>query len=527
MSVTGTTSVGTSFLHAMGGKPAVPVPAGKTLTENGALSLASTGMARVDLFFKMCRKISEEQLVSLLEKSWAEDALDTLRIVFNARDCRGGKGERALFRRAMQWMASTHPETVLCNMKHVPEFGRWEDLIWFMEFGPAFEERACQMFAKQLKADRAAMMRGDVVTLCAKWAPTERGKHDKLFHAAAKIRQRMGELTPAQYRKQYLTPLRTYLKVVEHYMCAKEWESIDYSTVPSCAMNRLKKAFARNDAGRFEEWKMALTSDNPEVRKTVKVNARQLFPHDLVRQYMNGHAKDVVIEEQWKELLKKGVALKDSIVLSDVSGSMYGTPMEVSIALGIYISPLVAEPFRNQVITFETSPRFHHLTEETLKEKVNQLASAPWGGSTDFQAVFNLILERALGYEDSTHGKVKVRDPVPADQMPKQLFVLSDMQFNHAGGSGFLTNYETIRAKYAAVGYQLPVIVFWNLRGNTNDFTTNALEQGVSMVSGFSPDLLKAVIEGKDMTPYGTLRAALDSERYSVLRLTDEEVISL
>lgn len=508
------TSVGTSFLTAMGGKP--PVAAGKTVTENGAVSLATTGMARVNLFFKMCRGMTEAQLAERLEASWTEDPLDTLKVVFQARDCRGGKGERLLFRQALSWLADREPAVVLANMDVVPEYGRWEDLLWFIEFGDVFAARVAEMFADQLRKDRELMDKGEPCSLAAKWAPTEGRKHDKKTHAASLIRSKL-ECSPRQYRTHYLTPLRAYLRVVEGFMCKQEWSEIDYSKVPSVAMNRLKKAFKRNDEERFEAWKAALVSGtDPKV----KVNASQVFLHDLVRPYMGAHPEDVVTEKQWEALVAEGVALKDSIVLSDVSGSMYGTPMEVSIALGIFISEMTAEPFRNQVITFESCPRFFHLTGKSLYSRVKQLKSAPWGGTTDFQAVFNLILERALGYEQTAHGKAKVRDAVPPEMMPKRLFVLSDMQFNIAdAGGNFMTNYEVIKSKYAAAGYPMPAIVFWNLRGNTCDFPVNAMENGVSMVSGFSQDLLKAVVRGKDMSPYGTMRSAIDDERYDALKL--------
>ena len=43
---------------------------------------------------------------------------------------------------------------------------------------------------------------------------------------------------------------------------------------------------------------------------------------------------------------------------------------------------------------------------------------APWGGSTNFYAAMQLLVNTAKNEED----------------IPKILFVLSDMQFDHAGG---------------------------------------------------------------------------------------------
>jgi hypothetical protein len=481
-------------------------------TENGATSLKTTGTAGVNLFFKLCRGIKEGQLRELLDKAWNEDPLDCVKLIFNCRDCRGGKGERFIFQLAMKWLSEKNPEVLLANIEVVPEFGRWDDLLGFIEFGPVFSDRVAEIFATQLKLDLQLMLEGKPCSLASKWAPTEGRKHDRETNASSLIRAKLG-CTPRQYRVIYLTPLRNYLRVVEKYMCSKKWSEIDYSKVPSVAMNKLKRAFLKNDTDRFNEWKKALVSGtDPKV----KVNSSQVFLHDLVRPYMKGVNEDIVTEKQWDALVENGQSLRDSIVLSDVSGSMSGTPMEVSIALGIFISEMVAEPFKNQVITFETTPRFFHLTKKSLHGRVNQLQSAPWGGSTNFQAVFDLILDKALGYEKG----IKVRDSLKSEMMPKRIFVLSDMQFNIASyGNNFMTNYEVIKAKYALSGYKMPLIVFWNLRGDTKDFPVNALENGVTMISGFSQELLRSVVKGKDFTPYGVMRETIDAERYSVLKL--------
>lgn len=146
------TSVGTSFLTAMTSKSSLPT--GKTITENGAVSLVTTGMARVNLFFKMYRGMTKAQLIKHLEASWVEDPLDTLKIIFHTRDCRGGKGERLLFRQSLSWLATREPSVVLANMDVVPEYGRWEDLLWFIDFSDVFANRVAEIFANQLRKDR-------------------------------------------------------------------------------------------------------------------------------------------------------------------------------------------------------------------------------------------------------------------------------------------------------------------------------------------------------------------------------------
>jgi hypothetical protein len=477
--------------------------------EKGSLSLSTSGNARVDLFFQTVRKIDEAHLGKLLEASWNEDPLDTLKLCFYNRDCRNGKGERKVFRDSMNWIIKNKgPSHFLANLELVSEYGRWEDLLWFIQKGNEEVSTAvANLFAEQLRKDKEAMKQGKSVSLCAKWAPTENCKHDKLNKAPKVICSALG-VNYAVYRKEYLTPLRAHIKIVEAFMCAKEWEKIDYNKVPGVAMNKLKKAFLKNDKERFNEYQEKLKRGD----KDTKVNATTVEPHDLVRQYMhNNSSMDTIIEEQWK-VIEQRVAdlgtLKDCLVISDVSGSMSGTPMEVAIALGLLISSLTREPYKNQIITFSEYPQFHTVKGNTLNERVADVMKMSWGMTTNFQAVFDMILSRAI------------QNRVPAEEMPRRLFVISDMQFDVAGGADFKTHYQIIQTKFTQAGYPLPQIVFWNVRSSsTQDFTNNATDQNVAMISGFSPSILKAVLNGKDFSPYGVLREAIDDERYKKVKL--------
>lgn len=507
-----------------------------THTEKGAVSLPTTQPldaservgGRLNLFFKAVRGLGETDLHRLLAEAWTESPLDTLRIVCQTRDCRGGKGERLLFRQMMQWVARQDPASVACNMHLIPLYGRWDDVL-FVPGGVDFMARQLQKDQKALKERPDAN-----ITLAAKWAPTERHALDKKHKLVARLVQALFPEAPATatssrtlYRKMYLSPLRAHLNVVERVMCAREWDTIDYSHVPSRAMKNYRHAFERHDEVRFGEWKTALARDDKTTDdgRVVKVNADQVFPHELVKVYLNQTSPDTVVEEQWKALQAKLAqlgTLDRSVCVCDVSSSMDGEPMLVSIALGLLISSVTAEPFRNQIITFETTPRFHHVQGDTLAARVACLKGAPWGGTTNLQAVFDRILERAKRF------RVADRD------MPKRLYIFSDMQFDVACGENTHTNFEALDAKFRQAGYTRPQIVFWNLRGNTPDeFPVTANEHGVSMLSGFSTSLLKSLLDGADLTPWGVLRKILDQPRYSAIthatsgEVRDEDLASV
>uniref|UniRef100_A0A7S4HV64 TROVE domain-containing protein n=1 Tax=Vannella robusta TaxID=1487602 RepID=A0A7S4HV64_9EUKA len=509
------------------------------LTENGALSFPTTLDSCVDLFFKTVRGISEENLVPLLDAAWAESPEATLRIIFQTRDCRGGKGEKKIFYQALRWLHSKSPAVVSKNLTHIPFFGTWKDLLAVCSTIPEIEGEVIDLFVERLKDDKRILEVSEsnkdeeVVSLCAKWAPTEKHSYDAKQKLAKKIAAKLcgSKNAMKEYRTGYLVPLRNRLRITERFMCANEWDNIPYSTVPSRCMNRNKFAFVKHDEDRFQKYLLAAMSGK------AKLQGKQMYPHELVSQLMRASKRDLVVECQWKSIMdgiKEMGSLNKSIVLSDVSGSMSGVPMQVSIALGLLISEVSCGPFRDMIITFESCPKFHHVQGENLLERVRNVMRMSWGGSTNFQAALDLILTLAK------------KENVPQDDMPDKLFVISDMQFNQADGN-YATNHQVLEKKFKDAGYEVPLIVYWNVRPNTTEFPALSDTPGVALLAGYSPSLLKVVMDGcdldaepeetlevvdendpaavevtkvkKEINPADILKKAISDERYNILEL--------
>ncbi|OQR84067.1 hypothetical protein ACHHYP_13929 [Achlya hypogyna] len=479
------------------------------LTWNGAASHASTSDARVDFFFGAQRHSSPASVAALVQASFAADPLDTLKIAAYVRDIRGGKGERDAFRHALVELARLSPDDVAANLPlFAGRYGRFDDLLVLL--GTPVEDRVVALLAAQLQADVAALATDAPVSLCAKWMPSEgRGPAHKLLCRHLRV-------TFAAFRKQYLAPLRQRLFLVERFMCAREWTGINYKTIPSLALHRYNRAFDRHDHDRFTAWLHDLFTSQSTV------NGKDIFPHQLVQRYIRSpHAPvDMLAEAQWAVLRSQAAAIGNlgkTLVMSDVSGSMLhpnGLPMCVSIALGILISEVVPEPFRNLVLTFESNPCFHNVVGDNLQEKVHCLAKAPWGGSTNLARAMELILSTA-----------KAAHVAPAD-MPERLVVISDMQFN-GFNCGKITNLEHAAKLYRLAGYNLPHVVFWNVNGAIKDVHATANDAGVSLISGFTPNVLKAAVAAQipqpaakvsAITPFETMRNAIDDARYSDVR---------
>lgn len=542
-------------------------------TQNGAKSQGSTGSGRVNYFFKVLRSTPKSDVESFLRAADAESVEDAMKLVFQLRDCRGGKGERKPFIESLCWyLESGRLDIVRQHLKYIPYFGYWKDLNSL--FGTAAEPDVIKLYTEMLlrdldrlidareKTQTAGNDNENVnvsISLAAKWVPNENSEPDRKFKAAKKIAKALG-VSMKDYRVKYLRPLRQHIKVVETFMCGKQWDKIKYGEVPSLCMFKHRKAFERNDPERFA----AFIGD--VERGEAKINAKQLAPHELVHHYLSGNGEnDPTINAQWDALVEyyrsKGT-LKNALCVTDVSGSMSCTLggntksnykcIDASIGLSLLIADCVEEPFRNQIITFSTDPKFHQVKGKTLKERVKDIHGAYWEMTTNFQAVFDMILKKAQEYRYVDSEGVAHKG-VPEDQMPKTVFVFSDMQFNEAyfcpecqtktkntpmsgiinytSGSckcppNQITNLEAIRMKYRKAGYTIPTIVFWNLNGSTPDFPATADDSGIALVSGFSPAIMKMFLAGVSMNPYNVMRLAIDDPRYDVICGSEDKSLS-
>ncbi|KAF1326576.1 hypothetical protein FI667_g8376, partial [Globisporangium splendens] len=480
---------------------------GRASTWNGAVSHASSGSARVDFFYGALREVEKDRFVELLSASYKENPLHTLKLVAYARDCRGGKGERQLGRWALEWLATHHTTALTHNLKHyIGEYGRFDDPAAVM--GTPVEKAALELLRVQLKEDLKILKQGNEhgsISLCAKWIPSQQKALDKKLQMNKKLSKHMG-ISPAKLRKVYLSPLREKLQILERSMCANKWDDIEFSKVPSVAMHihgKPEHAFERHLGEKFAAWKGDLATGK------AKVNAKALFPYEVVAQYMQRNEVDELLEAQWKVMVEEAStmgAMKKTLVLSDVSGSMDGQPMEVSIALGLLISSLAMDEYKDLVLTFESTPQFHRVVGENLFERVRCLQNAPWGGSTNFAAAFRAILALAKN------------NNLTADQMPERLIVVSDMQFDSADYN-FETNYQALKREFEAAQYPVPHLVFWNVNGSVTDVPTFSGEAKVSLVSGFSTAILKCVLSGVEVTPLDTVLEAILDPRYDAITL--------
>lgn len=504
----------------------------QTVTENNDIAFKSTGNKCMDFFTKITRNAQPGTYLESFVEAWNENQNTTFQILMNMRDVRNGKGEKEIpivliFCLKNYLSHDTITQNIYIDILHkLVEYGCWKDLLKIAELTLRFnlsknkktqyDEKyypELKMFAEQLLKDKtfaeeSSGVKRFGISLCAKWAPTENTHYDHHPLFFTKRLVTMMGISLKEYR-QMITMLRKYLNVVEMLMSTQQFDKIDFSHIPSVAMLKLKKAFSRdtnsNDVESFERCKLHKSYEEYLKKLTkgeTKVNTKGLQPHELVGSYLHGNKIDDLTEAQWKEIVNnitREGSFNKVIAIVDVSGSMSGTPMEVSIALGILVSECTKEPYKGKVLTFSTHPEWHHVVGDSLREKTMCLKNANWGGSTNLRAVFDLILQDAIN------------NSLSSEQMVDTLFIFTDMQFDSADRD-WESSFEYARKQYVSAGYQLPKIICWNLRTSvTNSVPVTQHETGFAMLSGFSSELLKCVLALDDFSPIIMMRHVLES----------------
>jgi hypothetical protein len=470
-----------------------------TLTENGALTNDKSGSKVLD-FYSLggaLRTRTDLDVLKIFVVAFDEDALLALKTLFYIRDVRGGQGERKVARLALKWLAQNRTPTFIKNIENIVTFGRWDDL--FVAFDTKAEVPMVKRVQIQLALD-SSTPEGESISLLAKWMPSA-NTSSKTTRALAHRFIKGMKLSPKKYR-QTLSVLRSRLNLVETAMSSNEWSEINYSQVPSKANLNYKKAFSKHDSARYTQF-----IADVKAGKT-KINAGTLYPYEIVRSLSRystvGTDKDA-LDALWNSLpdyLKTNP--HNGLVLPDVSGSMMGLPLQVSVSLAIYFAQRSKGFFANHFLSFSSEAELVRIKSNNITDAWTEVSnSTTWCGSTNLQSAFDAILSAA------------VANKVPQSELPSVLYIISDMQFDEACTNNDKTNFEVIKQKYRQAGYSMPVICFWNVNARGDQSPVTKDENGTTLVSGCSPSIFSQVISGVNITPYEFMLETLNKERYS------------
>jgi hypothetical protein len=478
-----------------------------------------------------------------------------------------------------QWIikadAVKGPTTVAKLMGLIAEYGCYGDLWKLMDKCdiPGIIDGICKVVVDQFNNDEQGMKEGKSVSLLAKWLPREGSKYGKVVGT---LRKALG-LSHKEYRVR-VSALNKYLKTVEINMCNGTWADIEPSAVPGRNMFLHKKAFLnentekrikkliekamgertvdeenRYDARNYMRERMMRRQLMEELREKYKIRypnrddrvkcrekfveffgkvakgeakikgADVLMPHEIVKEMNNlagcdyeNNPEAQALEGQWKAISEKMGSFEKMICLADFSASMDGIPMLVSMALGILVSEKTSNAFRNHLITFNDTPSWIKFEKDAhLWDKIRACRESPWGGSTNFESAYELVLQRMI------------ENKIEPGQEPDDLLVLTDMGWNEATGRHPF-HLDNLKKKFKDAGeklwgegkgWKIPRVIIWNLREEFKQYQATEKTKGVVMISGWHPSILKRLQEGVEITtPWDAMRWILDAERYNPVR---------
>jgi hypothetical protein len=179
---------------------------------------------------------------------------------------------------------------------------------------------------------------------------------------------------------------------------------------------------------------------------------------------------------------------------------------QVAAALGMYVATKNTGAFKDLWLNFSDKPMMYKLQGSSLEEYYGNLDFNNWGGTTNIESAFALIL------------KVAVENNVQAQDMPKTLMIFSDMQFNKASRGDNLTIFAAAKQMFNEKGYDLPSVVFWNLNAEYANVPATKDQSGAVLVSGFSPAIMEAVLsdEIEQIMPEKLMLKVLMKDRYKL-----------
>ena len=485
------------------------------------------------------------------------DMVDLCVLCFQTRDIRGGKGERDLFYVFFDELYKQQPLVAGLLVPLIPTYGCWRDMWELATNVPALAETIYAHTKTVFESDVDLLNKGECakMSLLAKWLPREKsatwpGLAEELCTAI------YGPRTKTKVYRQQVSALNRALKTVEVNMCEGTWSSIVPTAVPGRNLKLHMKAFL--NVGKDGEPRSTIEDrvvcrqhflefiEGLKSGKTQAKGAHVVYPHEVVEQMLK-HRYSVyrmmeleqrneidILQGIWDsircEAEKSAAAFKKMVPLCDFSGSMDGRPKLVSLALGILISEINHSAFRDHILTFDSVPTWHSFKGRTnLFDKLKSVHDLGQGLSTDFYKACRLIIDKM------------VAGRVPIGEEPTDLIVLTDMGWDEASrptpgctdrknSSGpWKPQVQRIRDEFreagqalypGSSGWTVPRIIVWNLRAEFKDFQAKAADDGVLVVSGWSPSVLKALQTGtiENMSPLAGLRSILDDERYDPVR---------
>lgn len=499
------------------------------LTENGAISNSSTGMAIVDQFGKagnyMGRNIKD--VFKDQKTIWKENVINALRFPFYLRlisrtikindgfitdKVQHGQGLRDESFKRLLWIAKNHKEQFYNNLWCLPIVGSWKDLFQMMFYDVEFETNCLdrKIFFQLLKEGLSYEEHSELIK---KFMPRIKSK-SKLTTNWTKV---MNDIAK-EFAKFMNWDNKTYNKFkssgtaheFQKQICGGMYKNINWNKIPGRALNLLVSSkFLENHnlVESYSEWLdkqpvAKYTGYVYELAMAYKNSFKNSFKNNKIPLY-----KSKTLDKQFDSLIE--TAQKDSIIKEnvwcalDTSGSMGWTfngkvtAMDICLSLGVYFSTLNKGAFHKNVIMFDNKSYVKQLNG-SFTEMLSQIPMNAMGG-TNFQSVVDEICNIRLSHRD-----------IPLEDYPTTLLIVSDMQFNPSNNPyskvsdrSITTNYKEMKNKLYSVFPKKFVdsmkFIWWDVTSRKNDFPARIEDGGCYMISGFDGSIVNLIL-GEDKT---------------------------
>lgn len=328
------------------------------------------------------------------------------------------------------------------------------------------------------------------------------------------------------------------------------------------------------------EDRMACRKNLLEHIESAKSMNSTIYGYELLRDILKDSMMHVVnketdriVELQWNRnveeverfLLEHGIKPGRGLGIGDFSGSMYCDNNRPILACGAAMLMLDELASRHNptwsggCVAFSEEPTWIPIDNKLpFGDRVRNMfrvGNDNWGMTTDYFKVWDMILNRAI-----TEG-------VEVEDMVEYVLVATDMQFDSSVCNAY-SKYPTLASLGGRVGahftainkngskwtisskdydtthnmiaeafrlaglracgreYKVPLIIYYNLRGDTTTVATRATDENTFMISGYNEKMLKMIFHQMDLTKYigtdvlgwETYKSAIYDNRYDAVR---------
>ena len=534
----------------------------------------------LQLSYQMVRTSDERKRLSLasifkqcFQTGNIHDRRLLLKLIAHTRDIEQGKGEYMLsfvlmkelmeldyylFTEMMKlfvgYAVTTSPSP---SQNNIP-YGSWKDIKYYIQHIKYCPVALVTLINTQISEDIVNMENGLACSLVAKWVPREASKKfgwmtilfakDYYKHYGYSGWSRSATRKAQTHYRQTISKLNKYIDTIQIKQCGHQWSKIDLNTVTGCTMIKQRQAFLNINSNRYigydvkyrdlnqdrilcrekmilhiEMVKHCQSPNSEQNSDKYELKGKNIGMCDLVKAALTANTPEevAIINELWNNNSNQTKSLDNVIAMIDLSSSMEENNSDaLYAAIGLGIRVAEKSNLGKRIMAFTNIPTWINLEDcPDFVSSVKKVTELERGTNADIYKVMELILNTII------------ENRIPAEDIESLVFaIFSDMQFDICEQlpnvttmrRNFAQKYHDVGVQLCGKGYKVPHILFWNMK-NTNGFPDVSYQDGVSMMSGYSPTLLNQFMEhnqfygDENMTPWLRLNNMLNKPRYSII----------